>query len=391
MFKKILIANRGEISHRIKKTTDRLGIESVFFESDNPNNFLDIEKVLNFAKEKRVDAIHPGYGFLSENENFAKRVEKEGFIFIGPNSEFLEIFGNKRKTKDIAFKNGFEIIPEAKEGVFPAMLKMVDGAGGRGTRIIEKPSDIEKINGEYYLEKIIKNARQIELQIISNNDEQEIIGIRDGSIQLRNQKMIEFSVEPHFLGEKLENFLSKIKKMFKGYSGLATIEFLFDVDLQKLFFMEVNPRIQVEHTVTEESTTLDLVELQLKISANEKFEMPKSSFKHFSIEARVLAIDPETFIPNPGIISSVLLPEKIRIDNGFLFDNQKISPFFDPLLAKFIAKGESFDEARVNLLSAINKTKINGIKTNLNLIKKILENENFEQNKINTYFLNQVI
>ena len=381
MFKKILVVNRGEINKRIQMTAQLMKIDTVFFDSQNPRDFFDITKIIDFAKKQKVDAIHPGYGFLSENAEFAATVQKNNLNFIGPNADFLKIFGNKNETTKLFNSHDIKTIPEVDENQLPAMLKMSDGAGGKGTFVVSSKEELKDVNGQYRLEKIIENARQIEIQVVSNGSDIEIIGIRDGSVQIRNQKMIEFSVAPSFFNFK--QMIPKLNNIFSGYIGLATIEFLFDVDIKELYFMEVNPRIQVEHTVTEESTENDLVRIQIELAAGIDTSF-NAEFKKYAIEARVLAIDSNTLMPTPGRITSVNLPNTIRIDNGFLYKNEDISPFFDPLLAKFIASGSNFKEAKQNLLDAINQTKIIGIETNLKLIKKVLEDENFDEEKITT-------
>jgi acetyl-CoA carboxylase biotin carboxylase subunit len=391
MLKKVLIINRGEIVNRIKKTLDKLNISSVVFESEKPEDYFNIPKILSFIKQEKIDSVHPGYGFLSENANFASVLKQNNIQFIGPDIKFLELFGNKNKTKKLANDLKIPTTPKAEKNIFPIIVKRYDGAGGRGTFLVSNPNELNKIKGEFYLEKYLDNAQQIEAQVISDGINSQIIGYRNGSIQLRNQKMIEFSYFPDSQSQKqLDDIWLKIMPSFNGYKGLATIEFLLDKNSGKFYFMEINPRIQVEHSVTEESQAIDLVEIQIKIANGEKLPEFKQK-KIYAIENRIMAINSNTLLPNPGKIREVKLPKSnnLRIDNGFLKNNAVVSPFFDPLLAKYITTGKTFIEAKNNMISALNQTTITGLHTNIDLLKKVLNNQNFSENSVRINFLEQ--
>ncbi|MDR0899196.1 MAG: ATP-grasp domain-containing protein [Lactobacillaceae bacterium] len=386
MFTKILIANRGEIANRIKKTADDLNIQAVFFESQNPRDYYDASKIIDFALQNGVDAIHPGYGFLSENAEFVQLVESAGLKFIGPHSSFIELFGNKANSRQMTLRRNVKTIPEPVKDEYPRVIKFNDGAGGRGTQVIDEPLD-NLVAGTFYYEKFLPRIRHIEAQVFSDGKIIHILGYRDGSIQLRQQKMIEMTaVVSGIVESQILEAIQQMSDEFNGYVGVATIEFVLDLDSNNVYFMEVNPRIQVEHAVTELTSSIDIVELQLKLADGQSISIEPSN-QGFAIEARILAIDSETKLPNAGLIEDVVLPTTVRIDNGFLSPNTEVSPFFDPLLAKFISYGLNFEQTRQKLVSALEETKITGIKTNVDLLKKILTSEDFMNDKLDTNFL----
>ena len=396
MFKKLLIANRGEIFNRIKKSAEQLGIEIVQYPGKTPRDFFDIDKVIDFAVQEQVDAIHPGYGFLSESAKFAQAVIDNGIIFVGPNPQVLELFGDKQKTRDFAIEHGLPVIPNTTKDDLPLIASFNHAGGGRGTFIIDNKEEFEEITegrNDYQLLKKIESARHLEIQVMVADNIVRVLGYRDSSLQLKQQKIIEFSTPE--ISEMAKKF--DAAKLFEGlnYRGIATIELLAKDD--KVYLLEVNPRIQVEHPVTEMTGHFDLVNFQLVLAAG---LMPIENRMAYlvpttAIEVRLQAVNPaKGMLPTPGKIDSVKLPEevdfKLRIDNGFLMNDQTISPFFDPLLAKIISSDFDFLQARRNLVEALKKIEIKGdISTNKDFLINILSDDNLFDLHINTSYLDQ--
>ncbi|CAG9613375.1 2-oxoglutarate carboxylase small subunit [Bacillus rhizoplanae] len=438
MFRKILIANRGEIAVRIIKTCQKLGIRTVaiYSEADEfalhvkmaneaylvggprvQESYLNLEKIIEIAKETNVEAIHPGYGLLSENPTFAARCEEEGIVFIGPSKDVIAKMGSKIESRKAMLEAEVPIVPgistsiptveEAKEIAsqigYPLMLKASAGGGGIGMQVIETEQALTQAfesnqtraknffgNGEMYMERLITNAHHIEIQVLADKQGNTVyLWERECSVQRRNQKVIEEAPSP-FLDEETRKAMGEVAvKAAKalGYANAGTIEFLVD-DEKNFYFLEMNTRLQVEHPVTEEITGLDLVEQQLRIASGETLSFTQDEVKRsgHAIEARIYAEDPKTFFPSPGKITSLSLPPSIRIDH-FLEDGVTITPFYDPMIAKIIAHGETREDAIQKLQVALEELKVEGIKTNTPMLLQVLEDEVFQSGIYTTSFV----
>lgn len=438
MFQKVLIANRGEIAVRIIKTCQKLGISTVaiYSEADEhalhvkladeayliggprvQESYLNLEKIVEVAKKTNAEAVHPGYGLLSENTTFAARCEEEGIVFIGPPKEVIARMGSKIESRKAMLEADVPIVPgistnilnveEAKEIAnqigYPLMLKASAGGGGIGMQVIETEQALIKAfesnktraqnffgNGEMYMERLITNAHHIEIQVLADTKGNVVyLWERECSVQRRNQKVIEEAPSP-FLDESTRTAMGEVAvKAAKalGYVNAGTIEFLVD-DEKNFYFLEMNTRLQVEHPVTEEITGLDLVEQQLRIASGEELSFTQDEVKRsgHAIEARVYAEDPKTFFPSPGKITALTLPSSIRIDH-FVEEGVTITPFYDPMIAKVIAHGETREEAIQKLQSALRELQIEGIKTNTPMLLQVLEDEVFQSGIYTTSFV----
>ncbi|MGG0277920.1 acetyl-CoA carboxylase biotin carboxylase subunit [Bacillus rhizoplanae] len=438
MFRKILIANRGEIAVRIIKTCQKLGIRTVaiYSEADEfalhvkmaneaylvggprvQESYLNLEKIIEIAKETNVEAIHPGYGLLSENPTFAARCEEEGIVFIGPSKDVIAKMGSKIESRKAMLEAEVPIVPgistsiptveEAKEIAsqigYPLMLKASAGGGGIGMQVIETEQALTQAfesnqtraknffgNGEMYMERLITNAHHIEIQVLADKQGNTVyLWERECSVQRRNQKVIEEAPSP-FLDEETRKAMGEVAvKAAKalGYANAGTIEFLVD-DKKNFYFLEMNTRLQVEHPVTEEITGLDLVEQQLRIASGETLSFTQDEVKRsgHAIEARIYAEDPKTFFPSPGKITSLSLPTSVRVDH-FLEDGVTITPFYDPMIAKIIAHGETRADAIQKLQVALEELKVEGIKTNTPMLLQVLEDEVFQSGIYTTSFV----
>ncbi|HDX9579798.1 TPA: acetyl-CoA carboxylase biotin carboxylase subunit [Bacillus pseudomycoides] len=438
MFRKILIANRGEIAVRIIKTCEKLGIQTVaiYSEADESalhvkmaseaylvggprvqESYLNLEKIIEIAKETKAEAIHPGYGLLSENTTFAARCEEEGIVFIGPSKDVIAKMGSKIESRKAMLAAEVPIVPgisssiptveEAKEIAsqigYPLMLKASAGGGGIGMQVIETEQALTQAfesnqtraknffgNGEMYMERLITNAHHIEIQVLADQQGNTVyLWERECSVQRRNQKVIEEAPSP-FLDEATRKEMGEVAvKAAKalGYTNAGTIEFLVD-DEKNFYFLEMNTRLQVEHPVTEEITGLDLVEQQLRIASGESLLFTQDEVKRsgHAIEARIYAEDPKTFFPSPGKITSLCLPTSVRIDH-FLEDGVAITPFYDPMIAKVIAHGETREEAIQKLQAALEELKVEGIKTNTPMLLQVLEDDVFQGGIYTTSFV----
>jgi acetyl/propionyl-CoA carboxylase alpha subunit len=442
--KKILIANRGEVALRIIRTCKEMGIKTValcpekgqeanfietsladefyYLEREGAKGYLDIKRILEIAKKARVDAIHPGYGFLAENWLFAKLCERNKIKFIGPHYSFLKKFEDKVETKKIAQKLGIPILPMSNDSIKslkdlrkwilkikpPFVLKARRGGGGIGIRSIDGEISIGEVftvalgirrqmsmafsDTEFFLEKCLPEARHIEFQILADGKTFLHLGERECSIQRRFQKILEESPSP-FLDEKTREKMSqcaiKLAKEVK-YNNVGTVEFIIDKN-KNFYLMEVNPRLQVEHPVTEARTKIDLVEQQIRISQGEKIKFSQQDifFEGWAIEARICAEDPlNNFKPSTGKIEKYLPPggQGIFI-HTFLHEGQEILPYFDSLLMKLISFGQDRKEAILRLKRALEETIIEGIKTNIPFFKVLLEDEDFLTGNFNTEFI----
>jgi acetyl/propionyl-CoA carboxylase alpha subunit len=444
MIKKILIANRGEVALRIIRTCKEMGIKTValcpekgqesnfietsladefyYLEREGAKGYLDIKRILEIAKKAKVDAIHPGYGFLAENWLFAKLCEKNKIKFIGPHYSILKKLEDKVETKKLARKIGVPILPMSEESINslrdlkkwifkigpPFVLKARKGGGGIGIRAINGEISIGEIftialgirrqmsmafsDTEFFLEKYLPRSRHIEIQILADGEKFLHLGERECSIQRRFQKILEESPSP-FLDEKtrekMVNCAIKLAKELR-YNSIGTFEFLVDEN-KNFYFMEVNPRLQVEHPVTEARTKIDLVEQQIRICQGEKikFSQDDISFEGWAIEARICAEDPlQNFKPSTGKIERYLPPggQGVFI-HTFLHEGQEILPYFDSLLMKIIALGKDRKEAISRLKRAIEETIIDGVKTNIPFFKVLLKDEDFLAGNFDTEFI----
>ncbi|MBN7574998.1 acetyl-CoA carboxylase biotin carboxylase subunit [Clostridium sp. 2-1] len=441
MFKKILIANRGEIAVRIIRACRELGISTVaiYSETDKDalhvkisdeaycigktfvkDSYLNVQNILSVAIHAKVDAIHPGYGFLSENTNFAQMCEEFGIKFIGPCPEIISLMGDKSNARDTMKRAGVPTVPGtdgeiqnideaiaiAKEIGYPVIVKASAGGGGKGMRVVnsedELISSIETAQKEaqnyfgnpmVYLEKYLEYTRHVEIQIIGDNYGNVVhLGERDCSIQRRHQKLVEESPSPA-LNEDLRNAMGeaavRVAKAVK-YNSVGTVEFLLNED-NNFYFMEMNTRIQVEHGVTEMITGIDLMKEQILVASGEKLSFTQEDVKinGCALECRINAEDPyRNFIPCSGKVENYLSPGGIglRIDSA-VYPGYVISPFYDSMVSKVIAWGRDRDEAILRMKRALNEFVIEGVKTTIPFHKKLMDNETFRKGNFNTKFL----
>ena len=442
---KILIANRGEIAVRIIRACKEMNIRTVavYSEADKdalhtrladeaicigpaPSNksYLNIKNIITAAYVSKADGIHPGFGFLSENSEFAKICEESNIKFIGPKSDVINLLGNKSNAKEIMKKAGVPVIPGSDGGAktleeasqiankigYPVILKASAGGGGKGIRIVNSESEIEKAysivkqeaknafnDDEIYIEKFISNPRHVEIQILADEHGNVIhLGERDCSIQRNHQKVIEETPSmaiDDITREKMGNDAIKAAKS-SGYTSCGTVEFLVD-KYGNYYFMEMNTRIQVEHPITEMRTGIDIVKEQIKIAAGEqlKFEQQDIEFKGHSIECRINAENPsKNFMPCPGKIEGLHLPggNGIRIDSA-IYDGYVIPPNYDSMIAKVITFGTSRNEAISKMKRALEEVVIDGIDTNRDFLFDIIKNPNFIRGKFDTSFVENEI
>ncbi|MEX2261671.1 MAG: acetyl-CoA carboxylase biotin carboxylase subunit [Bryobacteraceae bacterium] len=444
-FKKILIANRGEIALRIICACKELGIRTVavYSEADrhtlpvrfadeaicigpakSSRSYLDIPSVISAAEITDSDAIHPGYGFLSENPGFAEVCEECGIRFIGPRASVIRAMGVKERARAIMKEAGVPILPgsdgvlqtaeealETAEQIgYPVIVKASAGGGGRGIRVIAAPSEMPSLfeNArqeaeaafscpDVYLEKYIAAPRHIEFQILGDeHGKVEVLGERECSIQRRHQKLIEESPSPSVSSEVREVMSDRLREAMAaiGYSNAGTVEFLMDEN-GKLYFIEVNARIQVEHPVTEQVTGIDLVKAQIRIAAGEPVEdivaQPIRLNGH-AIECRIIAENPVSFTPSPGRITALNLPGGIgiRVDTAAYADGV-IPPYYDSLIAKLIAHGEDRTEAIRRMDRALDMFVVEGIHTSIPLHKRILADPEFQAGRMDTMFIARLL
>ncbi len=441
MFQKILIANRGEIALRIICACKDLGIKTVavYSEADRHSlhvrfadeaicigpaksnlSYLNVASVMSAAEITNVDAVHPGYGFLSENADFAEVCETSGIKFIGPMPHVIREMGLKQRARAIMEQAGVPILPGSK-GVladpeealeiassigYPVMLKAAAGGGGRGMRVVHSESELPALLvqaqseaaaafscGDVYMEKLLVGPRHIEFQILGDeHGNVEVLGERECSIQRRHQKLIEESPSPSVTPELRAAISDRLRVAMKaiGYTNAGTVEFLMD-DRQNLYFIEVNARIQVEHPVTEFVTGVDLVKAQIGIAAGHTLcdiLTEPVKLRGHAIECRINAEDPQTFTPSPGRITGLNLPGGIgvRVDTAAYTDGI-IPPYYDSLVAKLITYGKDRNEAIVRMRRALSMFVIEGIHTSVSLHDKILCNEDFVAGNFDTSFL----
>lgn len=442
MFKKVLVANRGEIACRIIRTLKKMGIVSVAVysqidchsmhvlmadesfeigEAASDKSYLDIDKIIDTALKAGVDAIHPGYGFLSENPVFAKECFKNKIKFIGPDLSHIVTFGLKHEARRLALQYhapvlpGSEILSDCGDAQktackigYPIMLKSTSGGGGIGMELCRNLEDLEKAwqktkrlsknnfgNSGIFIEKFIERARHIEVQIFGDGKgDILILGDRDCSVQRRNQKIIEEAPAPYITEQVRKKLHEAAKKLGSGikYESAGTVEFIYDLDNENFYFLEVNSRLQVEHCVTESIFDIDLVEMMIKQAAGKLDSFEKYTKKPFgaSIEARLYAEDPgKNFQPGSGIITEYTMPKNIRLET-WVKTGSEVSPFYDPLISKIIVKGKNRDEAVTNLEKALESAKISGIETNLTLLKQIAGEKSFKSGNYTTSILKNI-
>ena len=440
MFKKILIANRGEIALRILRACRELNIKTVAINSEADENamhvrladesicvgpspaqlsYLNIPAIITAATMTNVDAIHPGYGFLSENQRFAEIIEEHGYAFIGPKSKHIEIMGNKIKAKQIMEQAGVPTVPGIydvnnmdkinefiNKNTLPVIIKAASGGGGKGMRIVHDINELENsINAAkleskksfnddtVYIEKFINNPKHIEIQILADQHGNVLtLGERDCSIQRNHQKLIEESPST-ILNENQRSEISEIcKKAIKSvnYLGVGTLEFLYENN--NFYFMEMNTRLQVEHTITEMVTGIDLVKQQLSVANGEeiKFDQEDIKITGHAIECRINAEHPDTFMPSPGTISQYHQPGGlgVRVDSA-LYQGYTIPPHYDSMIAKLITYGNSRYECIQKMKRALEEYIIMGVNTNIQLHQKIIETKSFSKGNYNINFMSE--
>ena len=445
MFKKILIANRGEIAVRIIRACKELDIPTLAIYSDvdreskhvemadesvcigaapPSESYLNIDKILKVAKELKVDAIHPGYGFLAENPIFAEKVEKSGITFIGPNSKSMKLLGSKIESRKTMQKANVPVIPgmmtksedfshtkrEAAKIGYPLLIKASSGGGGKGMKKVLAESELEEAassamreakkafgDDTVYIEKFIEKPRHVEFQIVADNHGNIVhVFERECSIQRRHQKIVEESPSPA-LDPKLRKKMGDVAisaVQASNYNNCGTVEFLLDKD-KNFYFLEVNARIQVEHPVTELVSGIDLVKTQIKIAAGEKLDFTQDDLKQtgHALEVRIYAEDPENnFLPSSGEILYLREPTGVGVRNDTgIFNGANVSVFYDPILAKLICWGENREAARKRLIAALKDYVILGIKTPIEYLINILEHKEFIKGATFTDFIEKNI
>jgi len=443
MIQKVLIANRGEIALRIIRSCRELGIATVAVYSTVDKNalhvqladeavcvgdslsnksYLNIPNILAAATSRGVDAIHPGYGFLAENDKFAEMCKDHGIIFIGPSPNSIRLMGDKSTAKETMEGVGVPTVPGSKgllmsvdkafqladEIGYPVIIKATAGGGGRGMRLVEKSDNLEKMfkaaqgeaeaafgNDGLYMEKFIKKPRHVEVQILADKSGKVIhLGERDCSVQRRHQKLLEESPSPAIntlLREKMGNAAIAAAKSI-NYEGAGTVEFLVDEN-EKFYFMEMNTRIQVEHPVTEMVTGVDLIAEQIQIAAgrNLEFNQEQIQLNGHAIECRINAEDPNhNFRPSPGRITGWLPPggPGVRVDSH-VYTGYEIPPFYDSLIGKLIVWGKDRNTAIKRMNRALNECAVTGIPTTINFHLNLLEKQKFKEGKIHTKYVEE--
>ncbi|MFG6114982.1 acetyl-CoA carboxylase biotin carboxylase subunit [Halobacillus sp. MO56] len=442
MFQKILIANRGEIAARIIRTCKKMNIATVAVYSEADQNapfvkqadesyligkprvnesYLNIDNILEAAEKSGAEAIHPGYGLLSENAEFAKRCREAGLTFIGPSEEVMAKMGDKVAARQAMKEAGVPIVPGTEQAVsdveeakayanefgYPIMLKAAAGGGGIGMQAVNDDAELEKAfegnskraetffgDGTMFLEKQILHPRHIEIQVLADEHGNAVhLFERECSIQRRHQKVVEEAPSP-FLSEKTRNemgdtAIQAVKAL--RYKNAGTIEFLVDKD-ENFYFLEMNTRLQVEHPVTEEITGIDLVEQQLRVADGETLPFEQGDIKRegHAIEVRIYAEDPVRFFPSPGQLTKFNVPEGEGIRHELaVADDSKVTPFYDPMIAKLIAYGNDRKEAIDRLQGALENYQVEGIKTNIPMLKDVIAHEKFKEGATETSFVEE--
>ena len=441
MFKKVLIANRGEIALRIIRACHELGIRTVAVHSEPDRDslhvleadesfcvgpgpagqsYLNIHNLISAALVARVEGVHPGYGFLAENPEFVDICQSHGLTFIGPSVNAMRLMGDKAMARKTVISAGVPTLPGtseiedfavahefAREHGFPIMIKAAAGGGGKGMRIAREEGELEKLfttaqleaeaafgDGRIYLEKFLPEARHIEIQVLADNLGNTIhLGERDCSLQRRNQKLVEEAPSPVVTPELRAKMGAMAVAAAKAcdYSGVGTVEFLFDPRDESFYFLEMNTRIQVEHPVTELVTGLDLVKLQIRVAAGEKLPITQDDvvMRGAAIECRINAENPDNdFRPSFGKISQVHFPggPGIRIDSH-LYSGYQVQPYYDSLLAKVIAYGATREEALVRMDRLLAEMKVDGVNTTADFQRRLIQHPRFKSGDIHTTFV----
>ena len=440
MFEKILIANRGEIALRIQRACRELGIKTVVVHSEadreakyvrladesvcigpapSRDSYLNMPAIISAAEVTDSEAIHPGYGFLSENADFADRVEKSGFVFIGPRPDTIRLMSDKVSAKRAMIEAGVPVVPGsegalpedpqeiiriAREVGYPVIIKAAGGGGGRGMRVVYTEAALLNAvtmtrseagaafnNPEVYMEKFLENPRHVEIQVLADGGRNAVwLGERDCSMQRRHQKVIEEAPAPGIARRAIERIGDRCadacRKM--GYRGAGTFEFLFENG--EFYFIEMNTRIQVEHPVTELITGIDLVQQQILIAAGEKFTLRQRdiTFKGHAIECRINAEDPFRFVPSPGRITNWHTPggPGVRIDSH-AYNSYFVPPNYDSMIAKVITYGDTRDQALARMRIALSEMVVEGISTNIPLHRELLQDARFIEGGTSIHYL----
>ena len=444
MLTKVLIANRGEIALRIQRACRELGIKTVAVHSEADRNlkhvlladesvcigpapsaesYLQIPNIISAAEVTDAVAIHPGYGFLSENADFAERVENSGFIFIGPKPDTIRMMGDKITAIEAMKAAGVPCVPGsdgplddndekslrlAKEIGYPVIIKAAGGGGGRGMRVVHSEGSLLNSialtrteaktafsNDTVYMEKFLENPRHIEFQVLSDTHGNAIhLGERDCSMQRRHQKVVEEAPAPGISSKLREQMGERCAEACRriGYRGAGTFEFLYENG--EFYFIEMNTRVQVEHTVSELVTGIDIVKEQLRIAAGEKltYKQKEVRIRGHAIECRINAEDPKNFMPSPGKITQLHFPggPGVRVDTH-LYDGYTVPPYYDSMIGKLITYGEDRHAAMARMRIALSEMVIDGIKTNIELQQRILSDRGFEEGGVNIHYLEKML
>ena len=444
MLTKVLIANRGEIALRIQRACRELGIKTVAVHSEADRNlkhvlladesvcigpapsaesYLQIPNIISAAEVTDAVAIHPGYGFLSENADFAERVENSGFIFIGPRPDTIRMMGDKITAIEAMKTAGVPCVPGsdgplddndekslrlAKEIGYPVIIKAAGGGGGRGMRVVHSEGSLLNSialtraeaktafgNDTVYMEKFLENPRHIEFQVLSDTHGNAIhLGERDCSMQRRHQKVVEEAPAPGISSKLREEMGERCAEACRriGYRGAGTFEFLYENG--EFYFIEMNTRVQVEHPVSELVTGVDIVKEQLRIAAGEKLTYKQKDVKvrGHAIECRINAEDPKTFMPSPGKITQLHFPggPGVRVDTH-LYDGYTVPPHYDSMIGKLITYGEDRHAAMARMRIALSEMVIDGIRTNIELQQRILGDRGFEEGGVNIHYLEKML
>ena len=442
MLKKVLIANRGEIALRVLRACREMGIATVAVHSEadkdslhvkladesvcigpapSPQSYLNIPAIIAAAEVTGADAVHPGYGFLAENANFAEQVEQSGFIFIGPRADTIRLMGDKVSAKQAMQEAGVPCVPgsdgalpddpetiikTAAEVGYPVIIKASGGGGGRGMRVVEREEDLIKSvemtkaeagaafgNPMVYMERYLQRPRHVEIQVLADEHGNAIyLGERDCSMQRRHQKVIEEAPAPGITAREREKIGKACVEACKriGYRGAGTFEFLYEDG--EFFFIEMNTRVQVEHPVTELISGVDIVQEQLRVAAGEKLQYKQKDIvlEGHAFECRINAEDPYNFIPSPGLIESCHLPGGfgIRVDSH-IYQGYRIPPNYDSLIGKICVHGKTREQAMAKMRVAMAELAITGIKTNADLHRDLFRDPDFSDGGVSIHYLEQ--
>ncbi|SET98540.1 acetyl-CoA carboxylase, biotin carboxylase subunit [Salinibacillus kushneri] len=444
MFHKILVANRGEIAARVIRTCKKLGIETVaiYSEADSGSlhvkmadesyqvggnqvqeSYLNMDRIFEVIHESGAEAVHPGYGLMSENPDFARRCQEDSIVFIGPSPEVIAKMGSKIESRKTMQEAGVPVVPgiqypleDAEEAAhvankmgYPVMLKASSGGGGIGMQIAHNEEEVKKAfegnqkraqtffgDGAMYVEKYISNPRHIEIQVLADQAGETVyLWERECSIQRRHQKVVEEAPSPFLDVETRKRMGEAAVKGAKsiGYYNAGTIEFLVDEE-KNFYFLEMNTRLQVEHPVTEEITGLDLVEEQIRIASGKPLTLEQTRIKKegHAMEVRIYAEDPKTFFPSPGQITELNYPEGENIRHELAVHSQsKVTPFYDPMIAKLVVSGKTRDEVIHSLLNVLENYKVEGIKTNIPMLIDVVQHQAFQSGDTTTDFVSKYL